>query len=75
MGMRAVATFSWFRRNLVLLRRGDPALGREAIAALIAIGQRPFGWACQPAGIRAWPFQEALPPAPFGYAQSRMSAA
>ncbi len=75
MGMRAVATFSWFRRNLVLLRRGDPALGREAIAALIAIGQRPFGWPCQPAGIRAWPFQEALPPAPFGYAQSRMSAA
>jgi SAM-dependent methyltransferase len=68
MGMRALATFSWFRRNLVLLRRGDPVQGQAAIASLVAIGQRPFGWYNQPPGIRAWPFQEALPPAPFGYA-------
>ena len=67
LGIRGLATMSWFRRNLVVLRRGDPAAGAEAIAALVAIGERPFAWYGQPPGIRHLPFSEQPPPPPTGY--------
>jgi SAM-dependent methyltransferase len=66
-GMRALATMSWFRRNLVVLRRSDPASGAQAIQALANIGQRDYVWYSQAAGIRHFPFSEALPASPFGY--------
>jgi len=68
LGMRSLATMSWFRRNLVVLRRGDPQEGAAAIAALSEIGRRKFTWYNQPPGIRMFPFTEALPALPAGYA-------
>jgi SAM-dependent methyltransferase len=68
LGMRSLATFSWFRRNLVVLRRGDPAVGAASIAALTEIGRRKFTWYNQSPGVRMFPFSEALPAEPAGYA-------
>lgn len=42
LGVRALASFSWLRRNMVVLRPGV-ADGR-AMAALEAIGERKFSW-------------------------------
>ena len=58
LGIRSLATMSWFRRNLVVLRRGDAAGAAEATAALAAIGARPYAWYAQPPGIRPLPFSE-----------------
>jgi SAM-dependent methyltransferase len=58
LGIRALSTMSWLRRNLVVLRRGEPC--PEAIDALAAIGNRPFTWYSQEPGIRAMPFGEPL---------------
>ena len=67
LGARCLATMSWFRRNLVVLRRGGAAEGAAAIAALGAIGERPFNWYGQAPGIRHVPFSEPLPAPPAGY--------
>lgn len=63
LGMRALSTLSWFRRNLVVLVRGSREEGTEAAAALTAIAARPYAWYAQAPGIRDFPF-EAEPPAP-----------
>ncbi len=68
LGMRGLATMSWFRRNLVVLRRGDAATGAPAIAALAAIGARRFAWYDQLPGVRREAFSEPLPAPPAGYA-------
>jgi SAM-dependent methyltransferase len=66
-GIRSIATLSWLRRNLVVLRCcGQPA-GRHAIDALTAIGALPFAWYSQEPGIREYPFAEPLPAQPLGY--------
>jgi SAM-dependent methyltransferase/GT2 family glycosyltransferase len=67
LGVRCLATMSWFRRNLVVLERGPLAAGADAIAALEAIAARPFTWYNQVPGIRWAPFTE-LPPTAAGYA-------
>jgi SAM-dependent methyltransferase len=67
LGIRCLATMSWFRRNLVVLRRGDPKAGAEAAAALAMIGTKSFTWYNQQPGIRQIPFSEDLPPPPAGY--------
>ena len=68
-GMRALATMSWFRRNLVVLRRTGPAAGAQAISALAAIGQRDYIWYSQPAASHQafLPFAEPPPTPPLGY--------
>jgi SAM-dependent methyltransferase len=68
LGMRSLATMSWFRRNLVVLRRGDPEAGAAAIAALTEISRREFTWYDQAPGVRMFPFGEAMPTPPLGYA-------
>lgn len=67
LGLRCLATMSWFRRNLVVLRRADPEAGAEAAALLAGIGAKPFVWYAQQPGIRHVPFSEPLPPPPAGY--------
>lgn len=66
LGVRCLATMSWFRRNLVVLERGPLAAGADAIAALEAIAARPFTWYSQGSGIRSAPFTEQ--PTLAGYA-------
>ncbi len=68
LGVRALATMSWFRRNLIVLRRDKS--DSDAIAVLTEIGSKPFTWYGQPPGIRHFPFTEDLPPPPAGYAPS-----
>jgi SAM-dependent methyltransferase len=68
LGMRSLSTLSWFHHNLVVLVRGEAAQGAEAIGVLRRIGERPFSWYSQPAGIRASAFSEPLPPPTVGYA-------
>ncbi|MFZ6764631.1 glycosyltransferase family 2 protein [Pseudoroseomonas sp. WGS1072] len=61
LGMRAMATLSWFRRNLVVLVPGTREAGAEAIQALTAIAERPYGWYGQAPGIRDFPLGEEPP--------------
>ncbi|WP_205082754.1 methyltransferase domain-containing protein [Paracraurococcus ruber] len=63
--MRALSTLSWFRRNLLVLRRG-PAEPWQA-DRLAAIGARPFAWYGQAPGIRHFPMTEPMPDPPAGY--------
>jgi SAM-dependent methyltransferase len=67
LGMRALATLSWFRRNLVVLRRGE-APDAAATQRLTEIGERRFAWYSQQPGVRNVPFTEPPPPPPYGYA-------
>jgi SAM-dependent methyltransferase len=71
LGIRALATMSWFRRNLIVLRQGESQAGTEAIAVLTAIGARSFNWYGQLPGIREFPFLEDFPPPPAGYLSER----
>lgn len=68
LGMRCLATLSWFRRNLVVLRRGNLAEGSEASAILNDVSERPFAWYGQRPGVRSAAFSEPLPLPPAGYA-------
>ena len=62
LGMRSLASLSWFRRNLLVLRQGNLDDHREALDVLGAIGARPFNWYGQLPGIREAPFIEPPPP-------------
>jgi SAM-dependent methyltransferase len=62
LGMRSLASLSWFRRNLVVLRKGNLDDHREALCVLGAIGARPFNWYDQLPGIRDVAFMEVPPP-------------
>ena len=61
LGMRALASLSWLRRNLVVMKRGRPD-GDAAIAALEAIAARRFRWTGHAQGIRQEACTEAIPP-------------
>jgi SAM-dependent methyltransferase len=67
LGMRALATLSWFRRNLVVLARPSQGTEDDAAAVLEDIARRPFAWYGQPPGVREYCLDEALPPPPAGY--------
>ncbi len=64
LGMRALATTAWFRRNLMVLRRTVPASG---VASLKMIGERRFNWYGQEPGIRESALCEPLRGPPAGY--------
>jgi SAM-dependent methyltransferase len=66
LGVRALATLSWFRRNIVVLRRGlspDTA----ATEALARIGSLDFTWYRQESGPRQTAFEQPFPPPTVGY--------
>jgi len=67
LAMRSLATLSWLRRNLVVLKKlpGDSA--ETAIQALQEIADRPFSWYSQPHGIRYEVLSEDSPQPPLGY--------
>lgn len=67
LGMRCIATLSWFRRNLVVLRRSNAAEADHASAVLTQIAAKPFIWYDQLPGIRETSLLEPLPPQPAGY--------
>lgn len=61
LGVRALSTMSWFRRNILVLK---PAAGRPddgADAALRKIAAMSYTWYAQKPGIRQAAFQEPFP--------------
>lgn len=60
LGIRALSTMSWFRRNLVVLQPGRREEGRDATAALIEIAAKSYAWYAQPPGIRTTAFAAPL---------------
>jgi len=66
LGLRALATMSWFRRNIVLLRRDVPDR-TGASDALKAIGGFPYKWWSQAPGLRSTAFRELYPNDRVGY--------
>jgi glycosyltransferase involved in cell wall biosynthesis/SAM-dependent methyltransferase len=62
LGFRGLATLSWFRRNALVLRPVRGPTAEADVAALVAIGQKPFRWYNQDHGIREGAFEEAPPP-------------
>jgi SAM-dependent methyltransferase len=63
LGLRALSTLSWFRRNPVVLRRGTAADGAAARRVLAGIAARPYAWYAQPPAIHEHAFA-APPPGP-----------
>jgi SAM-dependent methyltransferase len=71
LGLRALSTMSWFRRNLLVLKRRNPDQHDQtrvdkATAALRKIGALKYKWYRQEAGIRAAPFEEPFPKKGYG---------
>ncbi len=58
LGVRSLASLSWFRRNLVVLRNRDTGSEADGADVLSAIGERPFRWYAQEPGVRRMPFRE-----------------
>ena len=65
--MRALSTLSWFKRNLIVLKKGSGAEGEAAIHTLSRIGSRPFVWHHSVPGIRYEVLSEDVPVPPAGY--------
>lgn len=62
LGIRALSTLSWFRRNLLVLKRSESwADNGLAGEALRNIGASQYIWYGQPAGVRPAAFQEPYP--------------
>jgi SAM-dependent methyltransferase len=66
LGVRGMATLSWFRRNPVLLRRAAD-VAQDGTTRLEAIAARPFTWWGQAPGIRATLLDDAAPDPATGY--------
>lgn len=64
LGLRAIASMSWFRRNTLILRRG-PGDGRGDL--LRRVGQMPFLWYGQAPGHRKVAFDEPFPKLDLAY--------
>ena len=61
LAMRALATFSWFRRNLVVLERATGPGETEAALVLKRIGGLTYRWYDQKPGVRLAAFHEPFP--------------
>jgi SAM-dependent methyltransferase len=70
LGLRAISTMSWFRRNLLVLRRAD-ALDCDPSAALRSIAAMRYRWYGQGSGTRSVPFAEDYPPGNRAYGRVR----
>jgi SAM-dependent methyltransferase len=65
LGLRALSTLSWLRRNLVVLTRQQNP-GPDA-QALVQIARRKHVWYNQDRGVRRYAFCDPLPGPPLGY--------
>ena len=66
LGVRALSTMAWFRRNIVVLRKG-PALDDAATDAMLRIARLEYRWYFQERGPRQTAFEQAFPPRNVGY--------
>jgi 2-polyprenyl-3-methyl-5-hydroxy-6-metoxy-1,4-benzoquinol methylase len=67
LAMRALSTLSWFKRGLVVLKKGSGVEGEAVIQTLSRIGSRPFAWYHSAPGIRYEVLSEDVPAPPAGY--------
>jgi len=67
LAVRSLATLSWFRRNLVVLKKLPEEDAEAAIQALCKIAERPFFWPSHMPGIRDEILSEEPPQPPLGY--------
>jgi SAM-dependent methyltransferase len=76
LGLRAISTMSWFRRNLLVLRKAGPSEDNVASAALRSIANLRYRWYGQSSGIRPAPFHEDYPTGnkAYGRVRSRKAA-
>lgn len=70
LGIRALASMSWFRRNLIFLRRQTESVNDPASFALQRIGAMKYEWYSQKPGIRPAAFQEPFPKKGYGKVRS-----
>ena len=66
LGVRALSTMAWFRRNIVVLRKGQ-AEDPTATDALVRIAKLKYDWYFQERGPRQTAFEQAFPPLSAGY--------
>lgn len=71
LGLRAISTMSWFRRNLLVVRKAGPSDTGADATALRSIAKLDYRWYGQAAGIRPVPFCEAYPPGNRAYGRVR----
>lgn len=66
LGMRALSSMSWFRRNIVVLTRDatEPMIAKQALQT---IGSFEYQWWPQDPGVRDFAFAEDYPEPPLGY--------
>lgn len=67
LAMRAIATLSWFKRNIVVLRRGPDSESENSIRELSTIGSLQYHWHHTQPGIRPEVLIDDAPTPPFGY--------
>ena len=68
LGLRAISTMSWFRRNLLVLRPQSHFAADHSDSALRHIGNLEYTWYAQKPGIRRGPFLEDWIAPEHGYA-------
>lgn len=61
LGLRAISSMSWFRRNLLVLRRSSSSDVADHSAALRSIAALEYRWYGQEQGIRPTPFSAPYP--------------
>ena len=66
LGLRALSTMAWFRRNIVVLRKGY-ADDDAATEALVRIANLKYRWYSQERGPRQTAFEQAFPPLSVSY--------
>jgi SAM-dependent methyltransferase len=67
LAMRALATLPWFKRNIIVLRKGANEATNEAVRHLQMIGAKSYSWQhCDP-GVRNEILIGDMPQPPFGY--------
>lgn len=71
LGFRSLATLSWFRRNVVVLRNERTKGSEAASAALRQIAARRYRWYGQAPAVRFGVFEEDPPGSKHGYVSAR----
>jgi hypothetical protein len=71
LGMRAISTTQWFRKNILVLRRAPVAPDPDAARVLEMIGRKTFAWYTQSFGQWHAPVTQDFAPAELGYGPYR----
>ena len=74
LGLRAISSMAWFRRNLLVLVHAGNAGETPAAAVLRQIGEIPFSWYEQKPGKRDFAFSDPLPDLRRGYGLRKPTA-